>query len=196
MKVLFIIAMDKEALKLADDYKLKKVNDGYYKNDNLELLITNPTRNGVTSKLSNYIYDYNIDIRNYICINVGMVGSNNLKIGDVYMVNNSYGYNFDMTMFDKKLYEAPYSPFKLNTLSNVKLCDCYTSDSFVLSTNIKSDALFDMELNSIVTFPFKKIYSIKLISDSLSNVEFENFNYDDIVPNIYNMIDEIIKENE
>ena len=182
MKVLFIIARDKEALKLADDYKLKKVNDGYYKNDNLELLITNPTRNGVTSKLSNYIYDYNIDIRNYICINVGMVGSNNLKIGDVYMVNNSYGYN--------------YSPFKLNTLSNVKLCDCYTSDSFVLSTNIKSDALFDMELNSIVTFPFKKIYSIKLISDSLSNVEFENFNYDDIVPNIYNMIDEIIKENE
>lgn len=196
MKILFVVAMDREAIKFANDYNLKKITDNYYKKDNIELIITSATRNGVTSSLSNLIYDYNIDLRDYIMINFGMVGSNNLKIGDVVMIDKSYGYNLDLTLFDKKLYEGPYSPYELYKINNEKKCNCYTSDGFVTNTDIKEDSVFDMELNSIITFPFKKCYSIKIVSDSLSNNEFEDFNYDDHINKIYEIINKIIKENE
>ena len=196
MKILFIIAMDREAIKFANDYKLNKITDNYYKKDNIELLITSIGRNGVTSALTNLIYEYNIDIRNYVMINFGMVGSNNLKIGNVVMVNKSYGYNIDTTMFGDKLYEGAYSPYELDKINDVNIYDCYTSDGFVLKTDIKEDVIFDMELNSIITFPFKKKYSIKVVSDSLSNHEFNKFNYDDSLPKIYEIINKIIKENE
>ena len=194
MKVLFIIAMEREALKLADYFGLNKIKDNYYKKDDLELLITTETRNGVTYALSNLIYDYNLDIRDYIMINVGMVGSNNLGVGTVTMIDKSYSYGFDMRMFDGKQYEGPCSPYELDKLTNVSINDCYTSDAFVLKTDIKEDVVFDMELNAIITFPFKKKYSIKVVSDSLSNNEFEDFNYDDYLPKIYELINRIIKE--
>lgn len=194
MKVLFVVAMDREAIRFAKDYKLNKVSDNYYKRDNIELLITTVTRNAVTSSLSNLIYDYNIDIRNYVMVNFGMVGSNNLPVGSVIMVDKSYGYNIDMTMFGNSLYDGPYSPYSLDKLKGKKYCDCYTSDGFVLETDIKQDVVFDMELNSIITFPFKKKYSIKVVSDSLDNDAFDNFNYDDHLPKVYKLIDEIIKK--
>ena len=194
MKILFVVAMDRESNKFIKDYKLNKIADNYYKNGDLELLITSFGRNAVTSSLSNLIYDYNIDIRNYVMINFGMVGSNNLKIGDVVMIDKSYGYNIDVTMFGNSLYEGPYSPYQLDKLDNIKTVNCYTSDGFVLETDIKESVVFDMELNSIITFPFKKKYSIKVVSDSLDNKAFDEFNYDDYLPKIYEFIDGIIKE--
>ena len=194
MKYLFVIAMEKEAKIIIENYKLKKINDNYYKKDNLELLITDITRNGVTSSLINLIYKYNIDLRTYTLINVGLVGSNNLKINDVYMVNKSYGYNFDLTPFGDPLYKAPYSPYEMDIIDSEKKVNCYTSDSFVTSTSVLEDALFDMELNSIITFPFKKKYSIKVVSDSLNDKEYNEFNFDKSLPKIYEIINKIIAE--
>lgn len=127
-------------------------------------------------------------------INIGMVGSNNLSINNVYLVNQSYGYNFDLTPFGDPLYHAPYSPFKMDTIKDIKAVNCYTSDGFVLQTKIKDDALFDMELNGIITFPFNKKYSIKVVSDSLNNNEYNNFNFDKSLPEIYEIIDKIMTE--
>lgn len=195
MKYLFVIALKKEAEVIAKHYNLEKIEDNYYKNDNIELIITDISRNGITSALVNLIYDYNINLKEYTLINFGMVGSNNLKINDVYLVDKSYGYNFDLTPFGDPLYKAPYSPYQMDLINDVNKVNCYTSDSFVTSTNIKEDALFDMELNSIVTFPFKKKYSIKVISDSLSDKEFNKFNFDSSLNKIYEIIDKIIAEN-
>ena len=194
MKYLFVIALEKEAKIIKEHYNLDEITNNYYKKDNIELIITDISRNGITGSLINLLYDYDIDYRNYTMINVGMVGSNNLRINDVYMVNNSYGYNFDLTPFGDPLYKAPYSPYKMDILENEKLADCYTSDSFVTSTDIKTDALFDMELNSIVTFPFKKKYSIKVISDSLNDKEFNEFKFDKSLPKIYEIVNKIIAE--
>ena len=194
MKYLFVIALEKEAKIIKEHYNLVEITNNYYKKDNIELIITDISRNGITGSLINLLYDYDIDYRNYTMINVGMVGSNNLRINDVYMVNNSYGYNFDLTPFGDPLYKAPYSPYKMDILENEKLADCYTSDSFVTSTDIKTDALFDMELNSIVTFPFKKKYSIKVISDSLNDKEFNEFKFDKSLPKIYEIVNKIIAE--
>lgn len=125
-------------------------------------------------------------------INVGMVGSNNLKVGEVVMATKSLGYHFNLTPFGDPLYHALNSPFNLDKITNTKEATCYTSDGFVLETNIKEDAIFDMELNAIVNFPFKKYYSIKVVSDSLNNKEYDNFDYQKSLEEIIKVIDKII----
>lgn len=49
-----------------------------------------------------------------------------------------------------------------------------------------------MELNAIVNFPFKKYYSIKVVSDSLNNNEYNKFNYKKALEEIIKVIDKII----
>lgn len=195
MKYLFVIAMKREANKIIEKYDLKKITDNYYKSEDTELIITTETRNGVTSSLLDILYNYNLDYRNYVLINIGMVGSNNLKIGDTVMVDTSYGYNFDSRVFGVPLYHAPFSPFKLDTIKGEKCVTCFTSDAFVTSTDIKEDAIFDMELNIILTFKFKKNYSIKIVSNSLNNKEFEDFDYDEKLEKIFDIVEKIKKEN-
>ena len=192
MKYLFIIAMEKEASDIIEHYKLNKINDNYYKRDNLELVITDVSRNGITSALVNLNCKYNINYKDYIAINIGMVGSNNLKVGEVVMATKSFGYRFNLTPFGDPLYHALNSPFNLEKVDGIKNVTCYTSDGFVLETNIKEDAIFDMELNAIVNFPFKKYYSIKVVSDSLNNNEYNKFNYKKALEEIIKVIDKII----
>lgn len=192
MKYLFIIAMEKEASDIIEHYKLNKIDDNYYKRDNLELVITDVSRNGVTSALVNLNCKYNINYKDYIAINIGMVGSNNLKVGEVVMATKSFGYHFNLTLFGDPLYHALNSPFNLEKVDGIKNVTCYTSDGFVLETNIKEDAIFDMELNAIVNFPFKKYYSIKVVSDSLNNNEYNKFNYKKALEEIIKVIDKII----
>ena len=192
MKYLFIIAMEKEASDIIEHYKLNKINDNYYKRDNLELVITDVSRNGITSALVNLNCKYNINYKDYIAITIGMVGSNNLKVGEVVMATKSFGYHFNLTPFGDPLYHALNSPFNLEKVDGIKNVTCYTSDGFVLETNIKEDAIFDMELNAIVNFPFKKYYSIKVVSDSLNNNEYNKFNYKKALEEIIKVIDKII----
>ena len=80
----------------------------------------------------------------------------------------------------------------IEKVDGIKNVTCYTSDGFVLETNIKEDAIFDMELNAIVNFPFKKYYSIKVVSDSLNNNEYNKFNYKKALEKIIKVIDKII----
>ena len=192
MKYLFIIAMEKEASDIIEHYKLNKIDDNYYKKDNLELVITDVSRNGITSALVNLNCKYNINYKDYIAINIGMVGSNNLKVGKVVMATKSFGYHFNLTPFGDPLYHALNSPFNLEKVDGIKNVTCYTSDGFVLKTDIKEDAIFDMELNAIVNFPFKKYYSIKVVSDSLNNNEYNKFNYKKALEKIIKVINKII----
>ena len=192
MKYLFIIAMEKEASDIIEHYKLNKIDNNYYKRDNLELVITDVSRNGITSALVNLNCKYNINYKDYIAINIGMVGSNNLKVGEVVMATKSFGYHFNLTPFGEPLYHALNSPFNLEKIDGIKGAICYTSDGFVLKTDIKEDAIFDMELNAIVNFPFKKYYSIKVVSDSLNNKEYDNFDYQKSLEEIIKVIDKII----
>ena len=56
MKYLFVIAMKKEANDLINHYKLNKIDDKYYKKYNIELVITDISRNGITTSLINLMY--------------------------------------------------------------------------------------------------------------------------------------------
>jgi nucleoside phosphorylase len=184
--ILFVIAMEKEANAIIKYYNLEKVKENYYEKNSIALIITGITRNGVVKSL------IDCDTKDKIIINLGLVGSNNLNIGDIVQVNNSLGYHFDLTPFGDPLYTAINSPYQLSKIDNLKCIDCYTSDGFVQKTNIKETCIFDMELNAITLFPHKKLHSIKIVSDTLSAKDYNTFNYDDAINNALLYIDKII----
>ena len=190
MNILIITAMQKEANKIIEYYNLIKQKENFYQKNNISLIITNVGRNNVTKSLIDLLNIYSM--KESIIINIGLVGSNNLKIGEIIQINNSYGYHFDLTPFGDKLYHTTNSPYKLNTIKELKQIDCYTSDGFVQQTNIKETCVFDMELNSITLFPHKKMHSIKIVSDTLNASIYNEFNYDKAIKNSIKYIDKII----
>lgn len=92
-------------------------------------------------------------------INIGFAGSNNLKVGSIVKVKNSFLYHPNVK-YDEKIYN-------LNGDT-----DCYTSNDFVLKTNIKKSVVFDMELYAICALGFD-VTSYKIVSDNLSLTEYE-----------------------
>ena len=190
MNILFVIAMSKEANKIIEHYNLKQQNKNFYKNNNISLIITDVGRNNITKSLLELSNTYNM--KESIIINIGLVGSNNLNIGEIIEVNNSYGYHFDLTPFGDKLYHTTNSPYKLNTINELKQIDCYTSDGFVQQTSIKETCVFDMELNAITLFPHKKLHSIKIVSDTLNAEKYNEFNYDQAIEESLKYSDKII----
>ncbi len=190
MNILIVTAMPKEANKIIEKYNLKKQKENFYQNENISLIITDVGRNNVTKTLLELLNTYNM--KESIIINIGLAGSNNLNIGEIVEINNSYGYHFDLTPFGDKLYHTTNSPFKLDTINELKQIDCYTSDGFVQETNIKETCVFDMELNAITLFPHKKIHSIKIVSDTLSANAYKEFNYDKAIQESLIYSDKII----
>lgn len=99
-------------------------------------------------------------------INFGYAGSNNIPIGT------------EVKIFESKLYhpnvEYLEPAYLLNcNLLEENLVDCYTSNDFVLTTDIKEPCVFDMELAYIMALGFKNVTSIKIVSDNLSLKEYE-----------------------
>lgn len=98
--------------------------------------------------------------------NFGYCGSNNIPIGT------------EVNVFESKLYH-PNVHYKEKTyllnfdLFNDNLVECYTSNDFVLNTDIKEPCVFDMELAYICALGFKNVESIKIVSDNLSLKQYE-----------------------
>lgn len=193
MNYLFVIAMENEAKPLLEKYNLEKIKKNFFKKDNLSLVITGVSRNAVVNSLLDLVLNNDIDFNNTNIINVGLVGSNKLSIGNVVMVKKSYGYHFDLTPFGDPLYHSFNSPYSLDTINNIDNIDCYTSDGFVLKTDIEEPVIFDMELNAIIPFSKNKLYSIKIVSDTLDASKYRNFCIEDAHDKLFNILDLIIK---
>ena len=94
-------------------------------------------------------------------LNIGYCGSNNIaigtlcKIGKVLMFHPNVEYNED--------------PIYLTNGTTI----CYTSSDFVQSTTIEEPCVFDMELAFIASMGFKRLHSIKVVSDNLNYKEYE-----------------------
>lgn len=104
-------------------------------------------------------------------VNIGYAGSNCLEVGTVAAVGRSYRLTDGNYQFDD--FRNPLV-FKAETDGGGDVFPCYTSNSFVTQTDITEAALFDMELNYIVAFPFEMLGSIKIVSDNLSVDAFLN----------------------
>jgi len=95
-------------------------------------------------------------------INFGYAGSNKIPIGTMVKVGKCKLYHPNVE------YKEP--TYKLENYTSF----CYTSNDFVLTTDIKEPVLFDMELAYIKAMGFKKVKSIKIVSDNLSLEQYED----------------------
>jgi hypothetical protein len=94
--------------------------------------------------------------------NFGYVGSNNIPIGTEIRVGESRLYHPNVIYNEQE--------YTLDKESTIK---CFTSNDFVLETNIKKPCVFDMELAYICALGFKRVESIKIVSDNLSLKQYE-----------------------
>jgi hypothetical protein len=92
-------------------------------------------------------------------INFGYVGSNNIPKGTIVTIGKSMMYHPNCE------YEEPTFELK----GKVK---CYTSNDFVLQTDIQEPVVFDMELAYICALGYE-VEAIKIVSDNLDYNEYE-----------------------
>lgn len=95
-------------------------------------------------------------------INFGYAGSNTIPIGTEVVVGESRLYHPNAIYSEKEYVLDEESPII-----------CFTSNDFVIDTKITKPCLFDMELAFILALGFKKVKSIKIVSDNLSLQEYE-----------------------
>lgn len=94
-------------------------------------------------------------------INIGYAGSNNIPVGEVCIIGECRHYHPNVD-YKETIYELPGN------------CICFTSDDFVLNTDIKTPVVFDMELYAILSMGFTNVTAIKIVSDNLSLDEYES----------------------
>lgn len=184
-KILFVIAMQKEATKIAEELKLNKITENQYSSDNITLIITGVGKQQTAMSLVSYL-ENNKENKPDIIINIGYVGSTNSKIGQWVNVNKSYNYEWNIPG-EERYTIIGYDREKISTLdnANIKVLPCYSAECFVTSTDIKEDVVFDMELHSIYMICCKydiELISLKKVSDNLSLENYyENIKMEDVM---------------
>lgn len=199
-KVLFVIAMEKEAKDIAKKLELNEIkndkhnnyNSKIYRKDNISLLITGIGKQQTAINLTQYLENNKENIPDTI-INVGYVGSTNTKIGAWVSVDKIYNYEWNIPgeqrysiegfkdfNDNKNLnnFQENKSIIKILDNNKVKILPCYSAESFVTSTDIKDDVIFDMELHSIYLvcqmYNIKELISLKKVSDNLNLEDYYN----------------------
>ena len=191
-EILFVIAMEKEAIDITKKLGLDRVKYNVYIKQNISLLITGIGKQQTAIRLAQYLE--NTENKPDIIINMGYAGSTNSKIGEWVNVNKSYNYEWNIPGEQQYVIEG-FEEDRIKTLSqlespnngktkilhkdNIKELPCYSAESFVTSTTIEGDVLFDMELHSI--YLICCIYGIELVA--LKKVS-DNLNLEDYYKNI------------
>lgn len=184
-KILFVIAMQKEATKIAEELKLNKITENQYSRDNITLIITGVGKQQTAIGLVSYL-ENNKENKPDIIINMGYVGSTNSKIDQWVNVNKSYNYEWNIPG-EERYTIIGYDREKISTLdnANIKILPCYSAECFVTNTDIKEDVVFDMELHSIYMICCKydiELISLKKVSDNLSLENYyENIKMEEVM---------------
>ena len=129
-------------------------------------------------------------------INIGYAGSNNIEIGTVSLVSDSYRYTDGTYKFDDHA-----NPLHL---SNEGL-PCYTGNSFFTESDKTAPTLYDMELNYIASFSphLELVAAVKIVSDNLSVDAFMNnairesgvLASDEVWENVRQTVERILSQN-
>ena len=181
-KILFVIAMEKEAKDIAKKLELRKIknNTKIYRKDNISLLITGIGKQQTAINLTQYLENNKDNIPDTI-INIGYVGSTNTKIGAWVSVDKIYNYEWNIPgeqRYSIDGFKDKNGIIKVIKNKQVKVLPCYSAESFVTSTDIKDDVIFDMELHSIYLvcqmYNIKELISLKKVSDNLSLEDYYN----------------------
>ena len=125
-----------------------------FKSDSEETIMTGVGYGNVYKALANIPRDTPI-------LNIGYAGSNNIPIDTVCHIGECRSYHPNVEI-NENIYHLPGDYI------------CYTSNDFVLQTDIKEPVIFDMELYAILSMGFTNVKAIKIISDNLSIDEYES----------------------
>lgn len=177
-QVLFVIAMEKEAIDIKKKLGLEKVQDNMYRKENISLLVTGIGKQQTAIRLTQYLE--HTQNKPDVIINIGYAGSTNSKIGEWVNVSKSFNYEWMIPGEQQYIVEG-FDDDRIKTIQNEEISKipCYSAESFVTSTKIKENVLFDMELHSI--YLVCCMYGIDLIA--LKKVS-DNLNLDDYYKNI------------
>lgn len=177
-KILFVMAMEKEAMQIATKLELQEIKQDTYKlfrKENISLIIVGIGKQRTAINLTKYLEN---NEKPDVIINIGYAGSTDEKIGTWVNVNNSF--NYEWQILDEEKYSILGLDKKiLKSFDNIENLTCYSAEAFVTSSNIKEKVLFDMELHSI--YAICQMYNIELIS--LKKVS-DNLCLDDYYKNI------------
>lgn len=193
-KVLFVIAMEKEAISIAENLKLNKANENTFCNENISLIITGIGKQRTAISLTKYLEN---NEKPDVIINVGYAGSTDAKIGTWVNVNNSFNYEWQILDEEKYSLKGLDSRILIDREKIINM-PCYSAESFVTKTDIMESVLFDMELHSI--YIICQMYgicliSLKKVSDNLcldeyyKNIERKNLELESCI----DILKEIIK---
>lgn len=170
-RVLFICAMEKEAMQIAKKLQMNKVEKNLFENVErcISLLITGIGKQLTAINLTKYLCDNG---KPDLIINVGYAGSTDIPIGKWVNISRVYNYEWNFPGEERYVMLAGGSQ-ELELLQNtdIERVECYSSESFVTETDIEERVAFDMELHSIALIcDFYKIplLSVKKISDNLN----------------------------
>lgn len=160
-KILFVMAMEKEAMQIATKLELQEIKQDTYKlfrKENISLIIVGIGKQRTAINLTKYLEN---NEKPDVIINIGYAGSTDEKIGTWVNVNNSF--NYEWQILDEEKYSILCLDKKiLKSFDNIENLPCYSAEAFVTSSNIKEKVLFDMELHSI--YAICQMYNIELIS--------------------------------
>ena len=100
-------------------------------------------------------------------INIGYAGSNNVEIGTVSPVSDTFRYTDGNYKFDDHA-----NPLHLSDEG----LPCYTGNSFFTESDKTEPTLYDMELNYIASFSphLELVAAVKIVSDNLSVDDYVN----------------------
>ena len=193
-KVLFVIAIENEAISISENLKLNKVNENTFCNENISLIITGIGKQRTAISLTKYLEN---NEKPDVIINVGYAGSTDAKIGTWVNVNNSFNYEWQILDEEKYSLKGLDSRILIDREKIINM-PCYSAESFVTKTDIMESVLFDMELHSI--YIICQMYgicliSLKKVSDNLcldeyyKNIERKNLELESCI----DILKEIIK---
>ena len=103
-------------------------------------------------------------------LNIGYAGSNKLDIGTIVQVNRVNTFHPSVDFYECSTNILTRGDYKYCTSGDYK---CYTSTDFVTHCDMEEPCVFDMELAFICALGFKRVSSIKVVSDNLSLKQYE-----------------------
>ena len=179
--ILFICAMKKEGIQIAEKLQMKEVSNNVYRTDDglKSLLLTGMGKQFTAINLTEYLCN---NEKPDLIINVGYAGSTDIPIGKWVNISRAYNYEWDIPGEEKYVMLKGGSQ-KLELLKNnsddskIEVVECYSSESFVTFTDIEEHVAFDMELHSISLICDLQdipLLSLKKISDNLSLKDYYN----------------------
>ena len=176
--ILIDCAMEKEGKQIAEKLGLREAEANVYRRDNISLIISGMGKELTMMAVSKYLVyadekSYDAVARPDLIINIGYAGSTDLDIGTWVCISKAYNYEWDIP--GEERYSMKVGDQELQLVNDMMAYPCYTSESFVESTDITDDVVFDMELHALAVLAdtYKiPLVSLKKISDNLSLDEY------------------------